>query len=158
MLPRRQRLLVVSVAMLAAALAVYLASEGLSRSVAYFQTPSDIAAAPPADGQALSVGGLVALGSVRQEGGALAFRLVDDGAALEVRYAGVVPNLFREGQCVIAQGVYAPGGPFAARRVLAKHDESYTPREIAEAPSLARSCGDAGAEAALAVGVSGDAS
>lgn len=152
MLPRRQRLLVVGVAVLAAGLAVYLASEGLSRSVAYFQTPSDIAAAPPSEGQALSVGGLVALGSVRQDDGALAFQLVDDGAALEVRYAGVVPNLFREGQCVIAQGVYAPDAPFVARRVLAKHDESYTPREIAEAPSLARSCGDAAGEAALAAG------
>lgn len=153
--PRHQRLALVGVGAAAAAFALVLASIGLRESAAFFQTPSQILADPPQPGQALSVGGLVALGSVRTEAGALVFRLVDDAAGMDIRYAGPVPNLFREGQCVIAQGAYAGPGPFEARRVLAKHDESYQPREIAQAPQLANSCGDVSAEAAM--GVSADA-
>lgn len=151
MAPRHQRLIIVAFAVAAGGFAVLMASMGLRDSAAFFQTPSQVLADPPEAGQALSLGGLVALGSVRTDDGTLAFRLVDDSAGMDVRYAGPIPNLFREGQCVIAQGAYAPGVPFRARRVLAKHDESYTPREIANAPALARSCGDVDADAMTAL-------
>lgn len=145
---RNQRLIVLSVGGAAFAAAIGMAALGLRDAVAFFQTPSEVLEAPPAPGRAVSLGGLVQLGSVRDDGGDLVFRLVDDIAGLDVRYSGPVPDLFREGQCVIAQGMLEPSGDFRARRVLAKHDENYVPREIDDAPRLAASCGGASASAA----------
>lgn len=130
---RDQRLIVVGAAGALLALAAFLTVRGLSSSVVYFYAPSELAErAEP--GSTIRLGGLVEAGSVRQdEDGATRFVVTDGEGATEVRFEGVLPDLFREGQGVVAEGVYAPGGPFEATRVLAKHDETYMPREVAEA-------------------------
>jgi cytochrome c-type biogenesis protein CcmE len=71
------------------------------------------------------------------------FELADDEAAIEVEYVGLLPQLFREGQCVLAEGAVGPDGRFKATEVLAKHDENYRAPEITASPRLARSCGKA---------------
>lgn len=131
------------------ALAVTLAAIGLGRAAAYFETPSELLARTPEPGRAATIGGVVSPGSVVRAEGQVAFRLADDEAALPVRFDFArakqrLPDLFREGQCVIAHGALAPDGVFEARQVLAKHDESYVPVEISRAPRLAKSCGPAG--------------
>ncbi len=135
---RRMGLLAAGAAALCAAL--LLAAVGLRRTAAFFVTPSELVNTD-ANTRTVRVGGLVELGSVSSEGAAVTFRLVDDLAGVQVRYAGVLPNLFREGQCVIAEGRRRDDGAFEADRVLAKHDETYVPREIESAGRLAASCG-----------------
>lgn len=140
----RQRLIVIGSAAAVLAAALGLAVVGLRSSAAFFRTPSELLAEPAPAGRSVRVGGLVTLGSVRAaDDGAITFELADDDAALEVAYAGVLPSLFREGQCVIAEGAVGPDGRLSATRVLAKHDEEYRPPEISSSPRLARSCGAA---------------
>jgi cytochrome c-type biogenesis protein CcmE len=130
---RDQRLIVLGAAGVLLALAAALTISGLQRSVVYFFAPSELAAkAEP--GRTVRLGGLVVEGSIRRDpDGAVRFTVTDNVAETEVRYAGVLPDLFRDGQGVVAEGVYAPGAAFEASRVLAKHDETYMPREVAEA-------------------------
>lgn len=130
---RDQRLIVIGAAGALLALAATLTFIGLRDQVDLFVAPSDLAAiAEP--GQRLRLGGLVAAGSVRRDAdGALRFTVTDGAASVEVRFAGIAPDLFREGQGVVAEGVLNPDRSFEAARVLAKHDETYMPREVAEA-------------------------
>lgn len=130
---RDQRLIVVIAAGVLLVLAGGLTVAGLSRSVVYFYSPSELASnAEP--GRTIRLGGLVENGSVSHaDDGALFFTVTDGQASTQVRYAGLAPDLFREGQGVVAEGVYEPGGVFTAQTVLAKHDETYMPREVAEA-------------------------
>ncbi len=139
----KKRLTVISTVAFGVMIAAGLAAFGLRDSVAFFVTPSELLADDTLQERPVSVGGLVVLGSVGHDQGELIFTLTDDLTTLDVRYGGVVPNLFGEGQCVIAQGMLDELGRLVARRVMAKHDESYTPREIEDAPALARSCGSA---------------
>lgn len=119
----------------AAALAAFFVLSALSKSVAYFYTPSDLAAldAPPSG--VIRLGGLVEAGSVNypNDDAEVHFVIVDEVARTPVVFRGILPDLFREGQGVIVQGRMAPGGGVAAIEVLAKHDENYMPREVAEA-------------------------
>ncbi len=102
-------------------------------TIAFFKSPSELAAEPPRPGQLLRVGGLVADGSVqRGSGETVSFDVTDGGATVRVEYTGVLPDLFREGQGVIAEGRMV-GEAFVAQEVLAKHDENYMPREVADA-------------------------
>lgn len=130
---RDQRLIVILAAGALVALAVGLTLMGLRDAVVYFYAPSEIAAkARP--GEQVRLGGLVAPGSVgRGADGAYLFKVSDGGAETSVRYDGILPDLFREGQGVVVEGAYQPGAPLNASRVLAKHDETYMPREVAEA-------------------------
>jgi len=129
---RDQRLIVILAAGAMLAAAVGLTLVGLRDSVVYFVAPSELAAkAEP--GQRVRLGGLVVAGSLRREPDAIYFTVSDGAAEVPVRYAGVLPDLFREGQGVVAEGAYRPGAAFEAERVLAKHDETYMPREVAEA-------------------------
>jgi cytochrome c-type biogenesis protein CcmE len=137
----RQRLIVVASAAVVLAAAVALAAVGLRSSAAFFRTPSEVLSSSDPSGRAVRIGGLVTVGSVRSTDGAIVFELADDLASIEVAFAGVLPSLFREGQCVIAEGALGADGRFAATRVLAKHDEEYRPPEISDSPRLARSCG-----------------
>jgi cytochrome c-type biogenesis protein CcmE len=146
----RQRLIVIGSAAVVLAAAVALAAIGLRSSAAFFRTPSEILAQTEGAGRAIRVGGLVTVGSVRATGDAIVFELADDIASIEVAFAGVLPSLFREGQCVIAEGSLGADGRFAATRVLAKHDEEYRPPEIGDSPRLARSCGAPEQSAAVA--------
>ena len=130
---RDQRLIVIGAAGVMLALAAFLTLMGLRDSVVYFAAPSELAQkAKP--GHVVRLGGLVVRGSLhRDPDGAERFTVTDNVAQVNVRYDGILPDLFREGQGVVAEGVYAPGADFEATRVLAKHDETYMPREVAEA-------------------------
>lgn len=114
-------------------LAASLTFVGLRDSIVYFVAPSELAEkAEP--GRRVRLGGLVVEGTLRRDsGGAMRFDVTDGATQVEVRYAGILPDLFREGQGVVAEGAWTPGQPFEAERVLAKHDETYMPREVAEA-------------------------
>ena len=128
---RRLALLAVSGAVLMAAAGLTL--HGLRDSISYFYTPSQ-AAAHARLGEPIELGGLVETGSVRAGlNGDLSFRVRDKGAAVDVSYRGAPPDLFREGQGVVASGVFRAPGQFVASRILAKHDERYLPRPLVEA-------------------------
>jgi cytochrome c-type biogenesis protein CcmE len=138
LLPRspkaRRRLMVVAAVAPVLALAVGLALWGLQDSISYFYTPSQAAAAKPAAGRTLQLGGLVAPGSVvKYPDGRVEFVVMDQTARARVRHTGDLPDLFREGQGVVAVGAFDPDGVFEARQVLAKHDERYMPRDVAKA-------------------------
>jgi cytochrome c-type biogenesis protein CcmE len=121
-----------SVAVLA--VAVILVLLGLSRHIDVFRTPTALAKEPVTAGISFRLGGLVAPGSVqRGQGTTVAFTVTDGGKSVPVRYAGILPDLFREGQGVIAQGKLDAEGTFLATTVLAKHDENYMPPEVAKA-------------------------
>lgn len=130
---RNRRLTIIGVSGVLLALATALVLTGLRDSIVYFYSPTEIAAkAKP--GQRVKIGGLVETGSVKHDpGGALLFTVTDNNATMPVRYTGPVPDLFKENQGVIAEGVYTPGQVFAADSVLAKHDENYMPKEVVEA-------------------------
>ena len=130
---RDQRLMMISAAGAVLVLAATLTLMGLRDSVVYFVAPSELAQkAQP--GHRLRLGGLVVAGTLRRDqDGAMRFAVTDGAEQVEVRYDGQLPDLFREGQGVVAEGTWAPGQAFEAERVLAKHDETYMPREVAEA-------------------------
>jgi cytochrome c-type biogenesis protein CcmE len=129
--PKNQRLVLVSAALVAVLAAVLLAMWGLKDRAAYFYTPADIAAGKAAQGQAIRLGGMVERGSIARQGDGLTIRfIVTDGqASTPVIYRGIVPDLFREGSGVVAEGRVA-NGTFVADTILAKHDERYMPPEL----------------------------
>jgi cytochrome c-type biogenesis protein CcmE len=117
----------VSVLAVAAALVLY----ALRDASAFFVTPSEIAAKGVAPGQRIRLGGAVELGSVVKDGPTTTFLVTDSVKSLKVTYTGLLPDLFREGQCVVTEGVLGDGDQFRADTVLAKHDETYMPPEVA---------------------------
>jgi len=132
---RRLAFLVAGLLCLAGATALVLVAFG--DSLAFFRTPSELAAQPPVPGQALRMGGLVEEGSFVREGEQARFAVTDLAASVPVRYTGPLPDLFREGQGVVVEGRMegdlAAGGWFQADTVLAKHDERYMPKEAIDA-------------------------
>ena len=114
--------------------AVLLVMFALRDEIVFFYTPSDILSeAKAAPGQRIRLGGLVVDGSIKREGEHVTFVITDTDREMPVSYTGILPDLFREGQGVVAEGVLGPGGAMAADTVLAKHDENYIPKEVAEA-------------------------
>jgi len=106
----------------------------LRDSIVFFKSPTDVAEKHAAPGTRMRIGGLVKPGSVQRGYNLLVRFAVTDGKTdIPVRYQGIVPDLFREGQGVVAEGQLDPGGTFAADTVLAKHDERYMPREVVDA-------------------------
>jgi cytochrome c-type biogenesis protein CcmE len=132
-LRKQQRLILVTVALVLLGGASGLVLFALSDSVAFFVTPSDIAAGKVDADKRFRLGGLVVDGSVEREDGTVRFRLTDRASEVPVRYRGILPDLFREGQGIVAQGVLGADGVFTASEVLAKHDENYMPPEVADA-------------------------
>jgi cytochrome c-type biogenesis protein CcmE len=128
---RRLTLLLLSLGMLGVATALVLYA--LEDSLLYFMTPSRLAAEPVAPGQRFRLGGLVEEGSVSRAGKVLNFRVTDLENAVPVAFAGIEPDLFRPGQGVIALGAFDAAGTFVASEVLARHDETYMPKEVADA-------------------------
>lgn len=129
---KNQRLTLILVALAAALGAVLLAIWGLKDQAAFFRSPGDIAASPPPAGEAFRLGGMVEKGSLRRAGDGVTidFTVGDETASkVRVRYRGIVPDLFKEGSGVVAEGRLAPGGLFVADEILAKHDENYKPPE-----------------------------
>jgi cytochrome c-type biogenesis protein CcmE len=115
------------------ALAAALGFTAISKNMMYFYTPSDIVAAPPDADARIRLGGLVVAGSLqRGQGLDVSFTLADCEQSLPVRYSGILPDLFREGQGIVATGRVDSDGVFTASEVLAKHDENYMPPELAE--------------------------
>ncbi|MEM7570303.1 MAG: cytochrome c maturation protein CcmE, partial [Pseudomonadota bacterium] len=131
---KHQRLTVVSVVIVALIGAGLLVLTALDDASAFFITPDELAERQVPPGQALRLGGLVRPGSVMQEQSAaqVTFDVTNQGASVRVIYNGLLPDLFREGQGVVAEGTLSPDGVFQATRVLAKHDETYMPPELAE--------------------------
>jgi cytochrome c-type biogenesis protein CcmE len=138
LLPRsrtaRRRLMAVAAAAPILVLAAGLVLYGLRDSISYFYTPAQALAAHVEPGRSIQLGGLVLRGSVsRSAGGETDFTVADRAAQSRVSYKGALPDLFREGQGIVAVGAYDRGGVFIASQVLAKHDEKYMPRELAQA-------------------------
>lgn len=130
----RRRLQLIAVAAPVLAVAVGLSLYGLRSSVSYFYTPSQAAAAELPTDRTVRLGGLVETGSVEHfHDGRVAFTVGDGKGVTRVTYQGDLPDLFREGQGIVATGRFAHAGEFTASEVLAKHDETYMPREVAEA-------------------------
>jgi cytochrome c-type biogenesis protein CcmE len=130
----RRRLTILAVIAPVLALAAGLTLWGLSDSISLFYTPAQAKAANVSPGRAVQLGGLVQTGSViKQAGGQVTFTITDRKAAARVVYRGDLPDLFREGQGIVAEGSFDAAGVFQAKRVLAKHDEKYMPREVADA-------------------------
>ena len=131
---KQRRLTLIGAAGLVLALAAGLVLFALNDQIVFFYTPTDIAGKDLAPGTRIRLGGLVEEGSVQKgDGGAVHFAITDTQNRLDVRFVGILPDLFREGQGVITQGKLGPDGVFLADEVLAKHDETYMPPEVAEA-------------------------
>ena len=138
---RRNRLYAAVAILLGLGLATALVMYALRSNIDLFYTPGEIlygkgeAHEKPEAGQRLRVGGMVMPGSVRRDPNTLAvsFKLYDARGVVSVSFEGILPDLFREGQGVVAQGVLAAGNQVIAKEVLAKHDEKYTPPEIEDA-------------------------
>jgi cytochrome c-type biogenesis protein CcmE len=129
---RRLVLLAGALGVLGVAAALILSAIG--DSLVFFYSPTELQA-KAAPGQMVRIGGLVEAGSVARQGdgGTVTFRVTDLKQAVPVTYTGLLPDLFREGQGVVVQGSLGDDGVFQAREVLAKHDEKYMPREVADA-------------------------
>ena len=133
MKPKHQRLLYVVITLAVLALAVALVLRALRDEITFFYSPSEIAnLAPDAKARPMRMGGLVVMGSLKQDGSTHRFTLTDNAATIDVSFDGILPALFREGQGIVAEGRLAADGSFAARTVLAKHDENYMPPEVAK--------------------------
>ena len=132
---KNQRLALVAAAIVAVLAAVLLAMLGLKDRASYFLSPADIAAGKAVDAQAIRLGGMVERGSIQRQpdGVTIRFVVTDGKARTPVSYRGIMPDLFREGKGVVAQGQLGPDGIFQAREVLAKQDENYMPPEAADA-------------------------
>ena len=133
MTPRRQRMMVISGIILGVAAAAFLALRAFEQNVMLFYDPTDISAKLPPANERFRLGGMVAKGSVKQAAGTLdiEFLVTDFKHTVPVKYHGILPDLFREGQGVVAHG-RMQGAVFVADEILAKHDENYMPPEVAE--------------------------
>lgn len=130
--PKHQRLVLIVIAAAAVVAAVLLAMWGLKDRAAYFYTPSEVAAGKAGVGEAIRLGGMVEQGSIERlaDGVTVRFRVGDGGSQVPVMFRGIVPDLFREGSGVVAEGRLTSDGTFVADNILAKHDERYMPPEL----------------------------
>jgi cytochrome c-type biogenesis protein CcmE len=131
---KAKRLTLIFSALAVLGLAAGLIMFALRDNIVFFYTPTQLAEKRPAPGARLRIGGLVKQGSlIKSDGRDVSFVVTDNANELAVAYTGLLPDLFREGQGVVADGVLQGDGKFRADSVLAKHDERYMPREVAEA-------------------------
>lgn len=132
---RKRRLIAVLLILAGVSVAATIAFYSLQQNLLYFQSPSDLAQQPIPPGRQFRLGGLVKPGTVDRVEDSLATRFVvtDGPRDVTVEYVGILPDLFREGQGVIARGELGEDGVFAASEVLARHDENYMPPEVADA-------------------------
>ena len=131
---KQRRLTIIGCSLAVLAIAAALVLNALRDSIVFFSTPSMVAEQHVAPGKRFRLGGLVQPGSlVRGDNLSVRFEVADGSAKLPVTYKGILPDLFREGQGVVAEGALDPSGVFRADTVLAKHDENYMPKEVADA-------------------------
>ena len=129
----RRRLWIVAAAAPVLALAVGLSLWAMKDNVTYFFSPSEVTEEAAPAGRVIRLGGLVEAGSVvKGADGTVVFVVTDNVGTSKVSYHGDLPDLFREGQGIVAQGAFQPDRTFKASQVLAKHDETYMPREVAD--------------------------
>ena len=133
MKPRHKRMIWVLGGVAALGVAATLVLNAFQSNLVFFFTPTQIAAGEAPRGKAFRVGGLVEPGSVKRDGTTVVFNVTDNAKSIAVAYTGILPDLFKEGRGIVAQGAIQPDGSFRAREVLAKHDENYMPPEAAEA-------------------------
>jgi cytochrome c-type biogenesis protein CcmE len=134
MKPKHQRLLFISVSLLFLCISAVLILRAFKDNIVFFYSPSELAEQSLPASQRLRIGGLVETGSIKREQEDRIRFIVTDGAkSIEVTYKGLLPNLFREGQGVVAEGYLTDARHFDAKTILAKHDESYMPREVVDA-------------------------
>ena len=131
---KQRRLVLIGSSLGVLALAAVLVLSALKDSIVFFNSPTDVMEKGVAPGSRIRLGGLVKEGTVqRGDNLAVRFEVTDGNRAIAVSYQGFLPDLFREGQGVIAEGTLEPGGGFKADSVLAKHDEKYMPKEVVDA-------------------------
>jgi cytochrome c-type biogenesis protein CcmE len=131
---RQRRLVLIGSSLGVLALAAVLVLSALKDSIVFFNSPTDVVEKKVEPGSRIRLGGLVKPGTLqRGEKLAVRFEVTDGNRAIAVSYQGILPDLFREGQGVIAEGMLEAGGGFKADSVLAKHDEKYMPKEVADA-------------------------
>jgi cytochrome c-type biogenesis protein CcmE len=131
---KQRRLTLIGAAGAVLTLSLGLVLYALDDQIVFFFSPSDVMAKEVAPGARIRLGGLVAEGSIQQSGdGGVQFVVTDTANQIPVSYRGILPDLFREGQGVVAEGSFDEGGHFLADSVLARHDEAYMPREVADA-------------------------
>jgi cytochrome c-type biogenesis protein CcmE len=131
---KQRRLILIGSSLSVLGVAVALVLSALSSSIVFFQSPTEVAQQGPMAGTRIRIGGLVKPGSVERGNNLrIRFAVTDGTSDIQVHYQGIVPDLFREGQGVIAEGKLEPNGSFIADTVLAKHDERYMPKEVVEA-------------------------
>jgi cytochrome c-type biogenesis protein CcmE len=133
MTPKQTRLAAILAGLILLLAAAGIALTALEENIVFFRSPSELAAKPAAPGTVIRIGGLVQEGSVLRDGLRASFEVTDLAANVSVAYEGMLPDLFREGQGVVAEGRFDNQGLFIADTVLAKHDETYMPPEVAEA-------------------------
>lgn len=129
---KQKRLLIIAGIGAVLALALALILMALGNQIVYFYTPSDAAIKTLAPGQPIRLGGLVKEGSWHKEGNGNTFVIGDGRGELTAHFTGILPDLFREGQGIVAEGSLGPDGVFNATNVLAKHDENYIPKQIVD--------------------------
>lgn len=134
MKPKHQRLLLAIVALVALIGAGFIAAAALREEASYFYTPTTLAKAQVAPGKAIRLGGMVQKGSIvrAKDGVSISFTVKDKDQTQKVAYRGITPDLFVEGSGVVADGRLRGDGVFVAESLLAKHDENYVPKELAD--------------------------
>ncbi len=133
MKPRHKKAAIAVGVLAALGVAVGLVLNAFNSNLVFFYTPTQVAQKEAPQGRTFRIGGMVREGSVARDGVTVRFAVTDTAQTVTVRYDGVLPDLFKEGKGVVAQGQLGPDGTFVAREVLAKHDENYMPPEAAEA-------------------------
>lgn len=132
-LKKKRRIQIIGLAFVALAGSTALIGYAMQGGINFFRSPSQIASDPPTDSEVFRVGGLVEAGSIKRGvGKTITFAVTDGKATVPVSYTGILPDLFGEGQGTVATGTYAQG-TFKATEILAKHDESYMPKEVIDA-------------------------
>ncbi len=133
MKPKHQRLVFISASMVCLCVSVVITLRAFRDNLVYFYSPTELQTQTLTAGRVVRVGGLVESGSItRTENDSMMFDISDGNAKVRVRFAGITPNLFREGQGVVAEGTLENDGVFKAKSILAKHDEQYMPREVVD--------------------------
>lgn len=132
-LKKKRRIQIIVVAFVALALSTGLIGYAMRDGINFFRSPSQIAAEPPTPAEVFRIGGLVSEGSLKRgQGETISFSVTDGGATIPVTFTGVLPDLFGEGEGMIGTGRYV-NGTFEAQEILAKHDETYMPKEVVDA-------------------------
>ena len=138
MKPRTKRLIAILGGLAVLGIATALVLRAFDQNLVFFFTPTQVAANEAPQGRTFRIGGMVETGSVKREGIEVRFVVTDTAKSIPVVYSGALPDLFREGKGVVAQGQLGADGVFRAREVLAKHDENYMPPEAAHAVEKAQ--------------------